>query len=187
MAIVSFAVVAACLAVGAVLFFLIRREIRVAQVGLHDQVSQMRAQLTEVGKIAGAAASASSSALDYVRQNMVPRMESAPPRAEPPPVATSRPIAVHVGAEVVELDADIVARIEALTEDFNEERVERSMLERLIQAGLQKVEDQAPDSGARGNDTSAEGMNDNSSADTTPTSPVDPTKLHPRSPRPKKK
>ena len=153
MAIVSLAVVAACLAVGAVLFFLIRREIRVASVDLGEQVSQVRAQLTEIGKIAGDAATASTSAVDYVRRNMTPRPEETPARAKNPPVATSRLLAVQVGAEVVELDADIVARIEALTEDVNAKRLEGSMLEQVIQAGLQKVEEEAPDSGERNNNS----------------------------------
>lgn len=182
MAIVSLAVIAACLAVGGVLFFLIRREIRVARVDINEQVSQVRAQLTEVGKLAGAAAIASTSAVDYVQRNMAPRGEAGPP----PPTATPRPLAVQMGTEVVELDADIVARIEALTEDVNAKRVEDPTLARLIQAGLNKVEEEAPESGERGNDDSAEEMNGDSSADTTPLAPVDPTKLPPRFPKPKK-
>ena len=167
MAIVSLAVIAACLAVAGVLFFLIRREIRVARVDIHDQVSQMRAQLTEVGKPAGAAARASTSAVDYVQRTMAAGGEAASSRAEEP-TATPRPLAVHVGAEIVELDADIVARIEALTEDVNAKRVEGPTLARLIQAGLNKVEEEAPDSGERGNDDGAEQKNGDSSADTTP-------------------
>lgn len=164
MAIVSLAVIAACFAVGGVLFFLIRREIRVARVDINDQVARVRAQLTEVGRLAGAAAVASSS-------------------------AKPRSLAVRMGSEVVELDADIVARIDALTEDVHARRIEAPTLERLIQAGFAKVEEEAPDSGERGvsdSEEEEEEADDDSSEEITPTSPLPPTRLHPSDPKPKK-
>lgn len=57
------------------------------------------------------------------------------------------PMAVRVGAEVIELDAETVARIEALQEDVNAGRVDGSLLQRVIDAGLEVVGEGAPPSG----------------------------------------
>jgi hypothetical protein len=55
-------------------------------------------------------------------------------------VTPSRPLAVKVGAEVVELDAGTVARIEALQEDAKAGRLDGSLLLRVIDAGLSEAE-----------------------------------------------
>jgi hypothetical protein len=57
------------------------------------------------------------------------------------------PMAVRVGAEVIELDAETVARIEALQEDVNAGRVDGSLLQRVIDAGLEVVGEGARPSG----------------------------------------
>jgi hypothetical protein len=57
-----------------------------------------------------------------------------------PTVETPQPLAVKVGAEVVELDAETIARIEALKEDVNAGRTDGHLLQLLIEAGLDKAE-----------------------------------------------
>jgi hypothetical protein len=57
------------------------------------------------------------------------------------------PMAARVGAEVIELDAETVARIEALQEDVNAGRVDGSLLQRVIDAGLEVVGEGAPPPG----------------------------------------
>ncbi len=59
----------------------------------------------------------------------------------------ARAISVNVGAEIVELDADIVARLEALTDDVNAGRAAGTLLAQAIQAGLGQAKEQARDSG----------------------------------------
>jgi hypothetical protein len=57
-----------------------------------------------------------------------------------PTVETPRPLAVKLGTEVVELDAETIARIEALKEDVNAERTDGRLLQRVIEAGLDQTE-----------------------------------------------
>ena len=58
-----------------------------------------------------------------------------------------RSLAVQVGGEVVELDADTVARIEALQGDVKAGRLDGAVLQRVIEAGFEVAGDGAPDSG----------------------------------------
>ncbi len=62
----------------------------------------------------------------------------------------SRPLAAQIGADVVELDEETVARIEALQDDVNAGRLDGSMLQRVIEAGLDVAGDGAPPSGHHG-------------------------------------
>jgi hypothetical protein len=57
-----------------------------------------------------------------------------------PTVETPPPLAVKVGTEVVELDAETIARIDALREDVNAGRTDGRLLQLLIDAGLDKAE-----------------------------------------------
>lgn len=58
----------------------------------------------------------------------------------PTTVEIPQPLAVKLGAEIVELDAETLARIEALTEDVNAGRIAGDLLQRAISAGLDKAE-----------------------------------------------
>lgn len=58
-----------------------------------------------------------------------------------------RSLAVQMGGEVVELDADTVARIEALQDDVNAGRLDGGLLQRVIEAGFEVAGEGAPDSG----------------------------------------
>lgn len=58
-----------------------------------------------------------------------------------------RPLAVQVGREVVELDADTVARLEALQSDINAGRLDGALLQRVIEAGFDVAADGARESG----------------------------------------
>ena len=54
-------------------------------------------------------------------------------------VAMKRPLALKVGTEVVELDAETVARIEALTDGVTTGQVDGTMLRRLLDAGINRA------------------------------------------------
>ncbi len=58
-----------------------------------------------------------------------------------------RSLTVQMGGEVVELDADTVARIEALQGDVNAGRLDGALLQRVIEAGFDVAGDGAPESG----------------------------------------
>lgn len=60
---------------------------------------------------------------------------------------TPSPLAVKLGNEVVELDAETIARIDALKEDVNAGRADGHLLQRVIEAGLDKTEQGNRDSG----------------------------------------
>jgi hypothetical protein len=53
---------------------------------------------------------------------------------------SSPPLAVKLGAEIVELDAETIARIEALAGDVNAGRMAGDLLQRVIDAGLANAE-----------------------------------------------
>jgi len=54
-------------------------------------------------------------------------------------VAMKRPLALKVGNEVVELDAETVARIEALTDGVNAGQLDGTMLRHLLDAGINRA------------------------------------------------
>jgi hypothetical protein len=54
---------------------------------------------------------------------------------------------VRIGTEVLELDAETVARIDALTEDLNAGRFDRALFQRVIEAGFDEVSEGARASG----------------------------------------
>jgi hypothetical protein len=62
-------------------------------------------------------------------------IEMVRPTSEPP-----QPLAVNVGTEIVELDAETIARIEALKEDVNAGRTDGRLVQLLLEAGLAKAE-----------------------------------------------
>jgi hypothetical protein len=67
-----------------------------------------------------------------------------------PPAADERiepPLAVRIGTEVLELDAETVARIDALAEDLNAGRFDRALLQRVIEAGFDELSEGARVSG----------------------------------------
>jgi len=97
-----------------------------------------------------------------------------------PTVETPNPLAVKVGTEVVELDAETIARIEALKEDVNAGRTDGHLLQLLIEAGLDKAElgdrvsgevPREPEA-----DDSDEPTRDTPANDAPPTPPKKPTK-----------
>lgn len=102
---------------------------------------------------------------------------AAPQRREALRVKIEQPLVVKVGDEVVELDADTVARIEALTEDVTAGRIDSTMLRRLIDAGLHKV-GEAPPPGEKGEDEDEdeedEGSRDAGESDEPPSTPPKP-------------
>ena len=98
----------------------------------------------------------------------------------PPPAETRPPLAVKLGAEVVELDAETVARIDALQEDVNVGLVDGRLLQLLIDAGLEKAERGDRISGEVQREP-AEDDEDEPTQDT-PTDEVPPTT--PKKPRP---
>lgn len=57
-----------------------------------------------------------------------------------PTIESPQPLAVKLGADVVELDAETIARIEALQEDVNVGRIDGRLLQRVIDAGLEQAE-----------------------------------------------
>jgi hypothetical protein len=77
-----------------------------------------------------------------------------------------RQLAVQIGAEIVALDAETVARIEALREDVNAGRLDGSTLQRVIEAGLGVAVDGVRESGDHGV----------ASNDVAPITPVPPTR-----------
>ena len=84
--------------------------------------------------------------LSTLFQNMVGASAPGPSAAVTSSPAKARqggsanPLAVKVGTEVVELDADTIARIEALKEDVQAGRTDGHLLQLLIEAGLHKAE-----------------------------------------------
>jgi len=77
-----------------------------------------------------------------------------------------RQLAVQLGADVVELNAETVARIEALRDDVNAGRLDGSRLHQVIEAGLGVAGDGARESGDHGF----------ASNDVAPMTPVTPTR-----------
>lgn len=61
--------------------------------------------------------------------------------------SASQPLSVNVGGEVVDLDADTVARIEALQEYVNAGRHDGTVLQRLVEAGFTVVGEGRRESG----------------------------------------
>lgn len=96
-------------------------------------------------------------------------------RREAPRVKIEQPLVVKVGDEVIELDADTVARIEALTEDVTAGRIDSTMLRRLIDAGLHKAREAAPPSGEKEEDKEDKEPRDTDESDEPPSVPPTPT------------
>lgn len=96
-----------------------------------------------------------------------------------PAVETPSPLAVKVGTEVVELDAETIARIEALKEDVNAGRTDGRLLQRVIEAGLDKAEQGDRVSGEMQREPEAhdsdEPTRDTPADEVTPTTPRKPT------------
>lgn len=101
----------------------------------------------------------------------------------PSTVEIPPPLAVKVGAEIIELDAEIVARIEALREDVNAGETAGDLLQRLIEADFTRAEqgdrisgEVSRVSGDRGLDESNQAMHEEGrSTEQTPDDMIPPT------------
>lgn len=95
-------------------------------------------------------------------------------RREAPAVKIVQPLVVKVGDEVVELDAETVARIEALTEDVTAGRIDSTMLRRMIDAGLHEVVEAGPPLGENEQEEEDEEPRDTDEPDEPPSTPTKP-------------
>jgi hypothetical protein len=133
---------------------------------LHDAVALLRGELERASPLRA-----------HVPAGNVtePAKRTEPQRREALRVEIVQPLVVKVGDEVVELDAETVARIEALTEDVTAGRIDSTMLRRLIDAGLHKVGKAAPPSGKDEEDEEDEEPRDTDESDEPPSTPPKPT------------
>ncbi len=124
-----------------------RGERKVLRAALDAMQRRAQGQDEQIGTLARALTRISTGQLPAGPRNPVPAPASVelesmnePQRRQSLPVETPSPLAVKLGTEVVELDAETIARIEALKEDVNAGRTDGHLLQRVIEAGLDKTE-----------------------------------------------
>ena len=124
-----------------------RGERKALRAALDAMQRRAQGQDEQIGNLARALTRVSTGQLRAGPRNPVPapapvELESMtePQRRQSLPVESTQPLAVKVGTEVVELDAETIARIDALKEDVNAGRKDGRLLQLVIEAGLDKAE-----------------------------------------------